>query len=178
MKLLGGLLVIVMLSGCSADTSDLQAYILSVQQTTNFPIEPYPEFKKAPPFEYSASSARDPFQRLQGAEYEVTGLPQAQCNQPDTKRDKMPLERYGIDALKLQGFFTSLGKTYALIVANDSSVHQVQVGDRLGLFFGKITRIEEGTVHFVEQLPDGTGCWQEKQATLTMSDTTGTDSNV
>ncbi|XOV79693.1 MAG: pilus assembly protein PilP [Aestuariibacter sp.] len=173
-----GALMILALSACSSDTSDLQAYMLSVQQTTNFPIEPYPEFKKAPIFKYSASEVRDPFQRLQGEEYEVADVPEAQCNQPDLKREKMPLERYGIDALRLRGFFTSLGKTYALIVANDNSVHQATVGDRLGLFFGEIKEIEGGTVHFVEQLPDGTGCWQEKQATLTMADTTGTDSNV
>jgi type IV pilus assembly protein PilP len=178
MRSIASLLLILSLVGCSSDTGDLEAYMLSVQQTTNFPIEAYPEFKKAPIFKYSAKNARDPFHRLRGDEYGVTDLPEAQCNQPDLKRDKMPLERYGIDALRLQGFFTSLGVTYALIVANDNSVHQARTGDRLGLFFGKITKMEDGTVHFVEKLPDGTGCWQEKQATLTMSDITGTDSNV
>lgn len=173
-------LTILMFSllGCSSDTSDLQAYILSVQQTTTFPIEPYPEFKTAPVFNYSAADSRDPFKRLQNAGPDVTEPTQVACHQPDFQREKMPLERYGIDALRLRGFFTSMGKTYALIVANDSTVHQATVGDRLGLFFGEIKKIEAGTVHFIEQLPDGTGCWQEKEATLTMSDTMGTNSNV
>lgn len=170
--------LVVMISACSSDTGDLEAYILSVQQTTNFPVEPYPEFQTAPPFAYSANEVRDPFQRLESEGYEIAEAPQTQCHQPDLKRNKMPLEKYGIDALRLKGFFTSVGKTYALIVANDNSVHQATVGDRLGLFFGEIIKIDGDTVHFVEQLPDGTGCWQEKQATLTMSDTTGNDSNV
>lgn len=168
----------VMLGGCSNDMSDLEAYLVSVHETTNYPIEPYPEFQKTPTFKYSAGNTRDPFQRLERDNFEVVEATQAQCHQPDMKRTKAPLERYGVDALKVKGFFTSLGRTYALIVASDQSVHQATVGDRLGLFFGKISKIADGKVYFVEQLPDGTGCWQEKEAVLTMSDTMGSHSNV
>lgn len=165
-----------LLIGCEAKTDDLQVFIAEVKQTTPISIEPYPEFESKPTFVYSAAELRSPFQhpRNTGAEVkEVASQPN--CAQPEFNRTKQPLEKFGIDTLAVTGEFFSNGKKWALIKANSGGLYKVTIGDRLGLFFGKIDSIKDGTVSFTEMLPDGAGCWQKKQATLTMLSKAGED---
>jgi type IV pilus assembly protein PilP len=85
------------------------------------------------------------------------------------------LEKFGIDALSITGVFQSNGKKWVLIKSNTGSLFKATIGDYLGLFFGKIDSIQNGTVSFTEMLPDGAGCWQKKQVTLTMLSKAGED---
>lgn len=172
------LMILTALTGCTADTSDLQQFVARVATSTPPPIEPYPEFKPIPPFIYKAQDERSPFVRPGNRDLALQDRSAENCNPPNAGRAKQPLEAYGTDALKIQGFFTSQGRNWALIMANDGALHRVTVGDHLGLFFGKITRITQGAVYFTEQLPDGAGCWQEKQSRLTLSDGPGEVNNV
>ncbi|MBU3002281.1 pilus assembly protein PilP [Paraglaciecola arctica] len=170
---------VLILSGCEAKVDDLQLFITEVKQTTSVNIEPYPEFESKPTFIYSADTLRSPFQRPRntGAEVELTIAAQPNCAQPDFNRSKQPLEKFGIDALSVTGVFQSNGKKWALIQSNTGSLFKATIGDYLGLFFGKIDSIQNGTVSFTEMLPDGAGCWQKKQATLTMLSKAG-ENNV
>lgn len=172
------ILTLLMLAGCQPKLDDLEAFVAEVEQQTQVNIEPYPEFSKTPAFVYEAQQKRSPFQRPRGQVAELVQTQKANCLQPDFSRTKQPLERYGTDALSIKGFFTRNNKTWAMIQANDGSLHRASVGDRLGLFFGRITKISNGKVSITEMLPDGTGCWQEKQATLTMSSKAGENDNV
>lgn len=179
MKKLAMLSFITALTGCTAQTSDLVEYVAQVKQTTTVSIEPYPEFNTMPAFEYKAAELRSPFLRPRNATAQVPEVEkQANCLQPDFKRAKQPLEAYGLDALTISGMFTSQGNKWALITANDGTLHKAKTGDYLGLFFGKITSINDGTISITEMLPDGAGCWQKKQATLTMSSKAGENDNV
>ncbi|MBN7823803.1 pilus assembly protein PilP [Bowmanella dokdonensis] len=168
----------LLLSGCQAQLDDLQQFVAQVQQNTPVSIEPYPQFSKTPAFEYQAGTLRSPFQRPRGIVAETVQTSKANCLQPDFSRTKQPLERYGTDALAVKGFFARNDQTWALIQTNDGSLFKAGRGDRLGLFFGRITSISDGKVFFTEMLPDGTGCWQEKQASLTMSQAAGEQNNV
>lgn len=168
----------ILLLGCEAKTDDLEVFIAEVKQTTPVNIEPYPQFESKPRFAYSAIELRSPFQhpRNTGAEIkEVASQPN--CAQPNFKRTKQPLEKFGIDALSITGEFVSNGKKWALIQSSSGSLFKATIGDYLGLFFGKIDSIQDGTVSFTEMLPDGAGCWQKKQATLTMLSKAG-ENNV
>ncbi|WP_088331353.1 pilus assembly protein PilP [Lacimicrobium sp. SS2-24] len=171
-------MLLLLVAGCQPKFDDLQAFVTEVEQNTQVSIEPYPEFSKTPAFVYRAGDKRSPFQRPKGQVAELVKSQQANCRQPDFSRTKQPLERYGTDALSVKGFFSRNDKTWAMIQANDGSLHKASVGDRLGLFFGRITDISNGKVSIIEMLPDGTGCWQEKQATLTMSSQAGENDNV
>ena len=131
-----------------------------------------------PAFEYKAGELRSPFQRPKGQIVETVQTRQANCLQPDYSRQKSALEQYGMDALTIAGTFTSAGKNWVLITANDGTLHKATSGDYVGLFFGKITSIQNGTVSITEMLPDGAGCWQTKQATLSMSSKAGENDNV
>ncbi|GGD73620.1 pilus assembly protein PilP [Lacimicrobium alkaliphilum] len=172
------LFVFVLLTACQPNVDDLKAFVSEVEQNTRVSIESYPEFSKTPAFVYEANQKRSPFQRPRGQVAERVQPQKANCMQPDFSRTKQPLERYGTDALSIKGFFSRNSKIWAMIQANDGSLHKASVGDRLGLFFGRITDISNGKVSITEMLPDGTGCWQEKQATLTMSSKAGENDNV
>lgn len=167
-----------LLSACGSDNSDLQEFMNRVALSTPQPIEPYPEFKPVPAFKYSAQEERSPFARPRSQALALQDQRLNNCIQPNVNRQKESLEAYGIDALQIQGFFTSRGRKWVLITANDGTLHRATTGNYLGLFFGKITDIRENTVFFTEQLPDGAGCWQEKRSKLTLSDGSGEVTNV
>ena len=177
MKHLKVVFTTLLLFGCEAKVDDLQVFIAEVKQTTTVYIEPYPEFESKPTFIYSADTFRSPFQRPRntGAGVEIKVAAQPNCAQPDFNRSKQPLEKFGIDALSINGVFQSNGKKWALVKSSTGKLFKATIGDYLGLFFGKIDSIQNGTVSFTEMLPDGAGCWQKKQATLTMLSKAGED---
>lgn len=178
MKKLVMLFAPLALGGCQVQTDDLGQFIAQVKQNTPVITEPYPEFKTMPAFEYKATDLRSPFQRPKNKTVETVQTQKANCLQPDFSRSKHALESYGMDALMVSGMFTSAGRDWVLIKANDGTLHKATLGDYVGLFFGKITSIKDGTVSITEMLPDGAGCWQRKQATLSMSSQAGENDNV
>lgn len=178
MKRIALLVAPLMLAGCQVQMDDLATYIAETKQATQVSIEPYPEFTTQPAFEYKAGDLRSPFQRPRNKTVETVQTQQANCLQPDFSRKKHALEAYGMDALSLSGMFTANGRKWALIKANDGTLHKATLGDHLGLFYGKITSIDKGSVSFTEMLPDGAGCWQKKNAQLTMSSQAGENENV
>lgn len=178
MKKLSMLMVAAALAGCEAQTDDLVNYVVEVKQTTPVSIEPYPEFVTMPPFEYKAAELRSPFKRPRNVAVQTVETKRDNCLQPNFNRTKQPLEAYGLDALSISGTFTSQGKMWALITANDGSLHRATAGDYLGLFFGRITSINDGKISIREMLPDGAGCWQRNEATLSMSSQAGENDNV
>jgi type IV pilus assembly protein PilP len=157
-----------MLFGCQPKVSDLQHYVEQVKANTHVRIEPYPEFKVHPPFSYSGQSLRSPFVRGIAAENTLIEVESKHCLRPNQKRRKDPLESYGLDALSISGFFTSQGRKWALVKTNDGQLYQATVGNYLGLFYGRISKISEKTIMITEMLPDGAGCWKHKQTTLSM----------
>ncbi|MBT0586094.1 pilus assembly protein PilP [Alteromonas sp. SM 2104] len=178
MKQVALLIGVGLLAACTAETSDLVAYTEQVKATVQVNIEPYPEFASQPAFDYSADNLRSPFVRPRAVEQTVAEVAKPNCLQPDFARAKEPLERYGIDAISLSGMFVSNNKTWGLFKTNDGSLHKASVGNYLGLFNGKITDISGEKVTISELLPDGAGCWQKKQTTLTMASLAGENDNV
>ncbi|NMH60044.1 pilus assembly protein PilP [Alteromonas ponticola] len=168
----------VVMSGCSPTLNDLTAYTAQVKSTTQVNIEPYPEFTKPPSAQYTAQNMRSPFTRPREVTTPVAVAKQANCLQPDFNRKKARLEEYGLDALALSGSFTTQGTQWALFKSNDGSLHKAQIGSRIGLFYGKIKEINNKSVRIEQLLPDGAGCWQRKEVTLTMASAAGENENV
>jgi type IV pilus assembly protein PilP len=167
-----------LLSACSPTLNDLTSYTQEIKARTQVNIEPYPEFSKPPSVEYTAQSLRSPFKRPKEATSTVTRVAQANCLQPDLNRKRTRLEEYGLDALALSGSFTAQNNRWALFKSNDGSLHKAQIGSRIGLFYGKIKEINKKSVRIEQLLPDGAGCWQRKEVTLTMSSAAGENENV
>lgn len=155
-------------TGCAPNIDDLVVYTNEVRQNTKPSIEPYPEFEQKPAFIYTAQAFRSPFSRPKASRAPMVAQTKANCLQPDASRSREPLEAYGIDALALTGNFHSNGHSWVLFKTNDGNLYQAKKGSRLGLFFGRITDIGNNVVVIQELVPDGTGCWQKKETTLTM----------
>lgn len=160
--------VVSLTSACAPQTDDLVAFTSQVKQNTQPRIEPYPEFSPKPAFIYSAQDFRSPFQRPKVSRAPVVTQAKVNCLQPDASRPREPLEAYGIDALSLTGSFYTNGEDWVLFKTNDGGLYQAKTGSRLGLFFGRITSIGKNEVEIEELVPDGTGCWQKKETTLTI----------
>lgn len=172
------LLSLMFLSACKPQMDDLKQFMVEVESTPPMAIEPYPTFETKPAFKYAVENLRSPFQRAKNAQQKVAQKTIANCLQPDFEKGKMPLEQFGIDALEIQGFFTTQGSTWGIIKANDGLLYKVTTGDRLGLFFGEITHMIDNTIYFTELLPDGTGCWKKKESKLSLTKDTGENNNV
>ncbi|GGF61405.1 pilus assembly protein PilP [Alteromonas lipolytica] len=167
-RLLSIAVVALTASGCAPQIDDLVAYTNEVRLNTRPSIEPYPEFEQQPAFIYSAQDFRSPFTRPKATQAPVVLQARVNCLQPDTSRAREPLESYGIDALSFTGSFRSNGDTWVLFKTNDGGLYQAKRGSRLGLFFGRIIAIGNDKVVIEELVPDGAGCWQKKETTLTM----------
>ena len=99
------LITLFLIAGCSPQLDDLQAYTQNVKERAQPQVEPYPEFKTHPPFNYTASDLRSPFDRPRNAAVPVAKSRVENCLQPNFQRPKQALEAYGVDALALSGTF-------------------------------------------------------------------------
>ena len=70
----------------------------------------------------------------------------------------------------MRGTLGELGITWALVEASDSTLHRVAVGNYLGLYNGRITDVNQNNVKVIELIPDGAGCWVERETVVAMVD--------
>ena len=63
------------------------------------------------------------------------------------------------------------GSIEGLVRDPDGVVHRVHVGNYLGQNYGRITGIGEDHIEIVELVPNGSGGWMERQATIALGDT-------
>ena len=92
------------------------------------------------------------------------------CLSPDPRRRKQPLEKFSISDLTMRGTLGELGVTWGLIEASDFTLHRVATGGYVGLYNGKITAVNQQSVAVVELIPDGAGCWVERETVITMNE--------
>lgn len=159
----------LLLSGCSRDMSDLEAWVEEIKRRPSIRIEPLPQVKPYETFAYTAHAQRSPFVpsapvRQQIADDGTGGV------RPDADRNREHLEDFPLDTLRMVGTVTMGGETYALIRSSDRSVHRVKVGNYLGQNHGRITSISDTSVTLIEIIPDGTGGWTERAAAVALSE--------
>lgn len=177
MRYLLFLMSLYVIAGCSPSIEDLKVYTQNVSNSAVVSIEPYPEFTTHPSFQYEAQGLRSPFLRAKNKTAPVVQARQENCIQPDFQRKKEKLENYGLDALTMAGNFKSQGEEWALISSNDGILHKAKSGSRIGLFYGKIIRISAKSIEIEQLLPDGAGCWQRKETTLSTKSASGEKNN-
>lgn len=160
----------LLLSGCSQDRSDLDAFIADVKSRKSRQIEPIPQIKQYEAFTYVPADRRDPFVKIEPERGTEVGGPQGSGVSPNFKRNREPLEEYPIDSLRMVGTISKSGRRFAVVRAPDSVLHQVQTGNFLGQNFGKVRSISETEISLVEIVPDGFGGWMERPATLALTE--------
>jgi len=165
------LLTSVLLTGCFNDTADLKQHIANVQSNATSSIAPMPEMLVFDHFDYSAQSLRSPFDAPEPEAIQQKIQQMSGCLSPDPRRRKQPLEKFALSDLMMRGTLGELGVTWALVEASDSTLHRVAVGSYVGLYHGRITTVSQDNVKVLELIPDGAGCWVERETVVTMTET-------
>jgi len=160
-----------LLTGCFSDTTDLKLHIATVQSSAASTIEPMPEVTVFDHFDYSAQTLRSPFDAPKPEAIHEKIQQMSGCLSPDPRRRKQPLEKFSLSDLVMRGTLGELGVTWALVEASDSTLHRVAVGSYVGLYHGKITTVSQDNVKVLELIPDGAGCWVERETVVTMTQT-------
>ena len=169
------LAIVLTTSACTHNTDDLVAFTTSVQSQTQVAIEPAPSFATLPPYEYRSTALRSPFVLPSTQIPAAVQVVQKNCLTPNFSRPKQGLEHYGVDAIQFSGVLRSAQQKFALFTTNDGKVHKAQRGDYIGLFHGKITGISAQSIDVLQLIPDGAGCYQKKQISLSKERTGDTD---
>lgn len=159
------MVLVLVLSGCQRDMSDLQNYIAQVKAKKSTHIPPIPQMKPYQAFAYVADDRRDPFlPSAPNRNSSNTGL------RPDMNRNKEPLEEFPLDSLSMAGIIDFKSRLYAMVKAPDGVVHRVTVGDHMGQNYGTITKITSTEIDMTEIIPDGFGGWVERPASLALAE--------
>lgn len=151
------------LAGCTSGDADLKEWVAHEKAQKGAPIPPLPVLKTFETFEYTDQNLRDPFSP--GLEEQQTASTTGP--QPD-KHPREPLESFALDSLKMVGTIGGGTLVEGLVKDADGTVHRVHKGNYLGQNNGKVTGITETEIDLVELVPNGTGGWMERQATIAL----------
>jgi type IV pilus assembly protein PilP len=155
-------------AGCSSDQGDLQRYIDRIKARPGGAIEPLPEIRPAPSYEYFADDRRSPFLPVV-PEQQLANNPNS-VDMPDFDRPREYLESQPLDALTMVGRLRNTAGDWGLIQDPEGLVHRVTVGNHMGLNFGRITAISDSEIQLVEIVRDGLGGFMERPATISLND--------
>ena len=89
---------------------------------------------------------------------------------PDPDRRKQPLEEFPLDALDMVGTIGTGAAQVALVMAPDKVTYRVRSGMYMGQSEGRVTAVSSDRVDLVELIPDGSGGWMERPASITLDE--------
>jgi type IV pilus assembly protein PilP len=159
--IIGGMFALV--AGCTSGDADLKEWVAHEKAQKGSPIPPLPVLKTFETFEYTDQGLRDPF----SPGLEEQQAPSAAGPQPD-KHPREPLESFALDSLKMVGTIGTGASIEGLVKDTEGTVHRVHKGNYLGQNNGKVTAVSETQINLVELIPNGTGGWMERQATVAL----------
>lgn len=152
-------------AGCTP-TDDLRQWVTQEKAKKGAPLQPLPVIKTFETFTYDSQDRRNPFD-LSAEEQEQSA---ASGPQPDQNRTREPLESFPLDGLKMSGTLGLAKSMEGLVRDPDGVVHRVRVGNYLGQNYGRIIAIAEEKIDLVELIPNGSGGWMERAATMALGD--------
>ncbi|TAN08452.1 MAG: fimbrial protein [Rhodanobacteraceae bacterium] len=154
------------LAACSSE-GDLQQWVAQVKAQKGAPLPALPVIKTFETFVYQDQDKRDPFE---------PAPPQANSAQnlagphPDQNRPREPLEAFPLDSLKMVGTIGLKGNIEALVKDPQGVIHQVHVGDYMGQNYGHVLQVTPSQIDLVELVPNGSGGWMERDASVALGD--------
>ena len=158
-------LLVIFLSGCGGEEfQDLRDFVSNAGADMRGKVEPPPDIKPYEPFAYdNATSLPDPFKPRKT---KAGGAGRGGLNQPDFDRPKEELEDYPLESLKMVGYLSQKGVGHAVLRSSEGKIHQVRLGNYIGLNFGQITSISETELTVKEMVQDSAGDWTERESSL------------
>ncbi|HFD86367.1 MAG TPA: pilus assembly protein PilP [Gammaproteobacteria bacterium] len=170
MKYLYPAVLVMLLAGCAnQDMGDLRKYVEEVKARPSTPIEPIPQIKQAETYLYVGGNRRNPFVPTEDGT-EVMVNTDSTGPRPDPNRRKEELESFPLDALKMVGTLDQKNSVWALVQSPDGTIHRVKSGNYLGQNDGRIVSIEEEKINVTELIPNGSGGYLERQASLALGE--------
>ncbi|MEE4244832.1 MAG: pilus assembly protein PilP [Kangiellaceae bacterium] len=177
LKLLSTALVALVIAGCSSNTDDLRTWVQNVKAKPAGPIQPMPEVKQTPSFEYQSMDLRSPFAELEPeVESELQVIAEG-CDatvQPDPNRRREDLESYSLDSMEMVGAMTQGEESWGLIKMTtgraEGKVFKVSNGNYLGINHGRITDINEFRIVIETLVLDVQGCWEKREISLALNE--------
>ena len=166
---IAGIFVVIAMLGSLAACSgqgELQDWVAQVKARKGAPLPALPVVKTFETFIYQDQDKRDPFE---------PAPPQANSQNangphPDQNRPREPLEAFPLDSLKMVGTIGTKGSIEGLIKDPQGVIHQVRVGEYMGQNYGHVTQVTAGQVDLVEMVPNGSGGWMERDASVALGD--------
>lgn len=162
--------VLVALTGCMGDHSELDRRIQQVKQQPGDPIEPLPTIDTPEPFVYQAHDLRDPFQGQVDVPPAAPSTDPSELAgegpKPDPYRRKEALEDFEFDSLDMVGTIYVDDQLFGLVVDPDGLLYRVREGNYMGRNHGRVIEIYEDRIEAIELYSDGTGRWREQTARL------------
>lgn len=162
-----------LLVSCS-DTgqTELQRWMIEQRSQVRPSVLPVSESKKFTPQAYMEANSLDPFsiQKLtQALRRESDHAAHSALITPELSRRKEALEAFPLDTMVMVGSLNRSNQPVALVQA-EKLLYQVKLGDRLGLNYGRVTRITETNLTLREIVQDISGDWIERMATLQLQE--------
>ncbi|TKB48019.1 pilus assembly protein PilP [Ferrimonas sediminicola] len=161
-----GALSLLLLAGCGGDSGDLHAYVRRVQ------ANPPPYEQALPPMPQFEAVAYQPGERVSPFVDDVRPDLSPHHARPGCLGPlggpTPPLARVALDSLSMRGILMEGERRWALVQSADGRIHRVRVGDRLGLFGGRVVGISDQAIALVERVEQGMGCYVERQANLSL----------
>lgn len=161
-------LCILVLTGCQANTDSLPDYITDVTRRAHKEVVPLPAGNSFTAFTYSQGRSEDPF--ALPVEAVAQNQPEAKkdCWQPDSLEKKSSLERFSLHQLTFKGVIGSGSQISALIATPEGRLTHVSQGQYIGNNHGRVATVKEQYLLVKETLPDGLGCWTQRNIKLTL----------
>ncbi len=164
--------VLVLISGCTSGTDDLDKWVAAEKGKKGPPVPPLPVLRTFETFNYTYKDndpdVRDPF-GLSVADRQEAHSSTNNGPQPD-QHPKEPMESYPLDSLKMVGTIGGGPGIEALVKDPEGVVHRVHMHNYLGQNNGKVTAIAEDHIDLVELVSNGTGGWMEHQAKIALGE--------
>ncbi len=151
------------LAGCGNQTA-LEAWVANVKARPGGKISPVPKPKPYEGYTYAAGNLRSPFIPASKPDNSI---------RPNLHRKKQFLEQFPLDSLKLVGEIEINGTNYALIEDPQGLVHKVTKGNYMGQNNGRITAILPSGIRLTEIVPNGSGGWLKRPASLSLAQKSG-----
>ena len=163
------LLALLLLTGCSNDLADLEAYVEKVKMREPAPIEPIPTIKPYVCFIYP-SHENDPFSMANVTHETIAEQEVVKSVKVDENRTREFLESFPLDSLRMVGTVRQNNELWALVQIPNGTIHRVHRGNYLGLNRGKILNIEEARINLLEIVDNGSGGFKEQENSVALFD--------
>ena len=153
--------------GCQQSNGSIASFINQVESQSRKEIAQLEPEKSFQATQYIGDQLRIPFSLPAIA---VANQPRIKqdCWQPGLRSKTGQLEKYPLEQLHLRGVMGSQGSISGLVLTPKGTLVKVQAGEYVGLNNGKVTEVTPKFILVQETLPDGLGCWQQRNVKLAL----------